>query len=139
MLMPASFLVLLVLGSIALDFGLLHTRQRELEHLADGAANDAASYAVDVGRLRSAGCVALLPERAAAAAEASISGSGVRDVQLDAVELQIIDDLPAVVVRLSLDAQLVLAPALPAAADHKQLAAEATAVLFDADDDFIPC
>ncbi len=139
MMMPAMFLVLLVLGSIALDFGLLHTRQREIEHLADGAANDAASYAVDLERLRTDGCVALRLDRAAEAAQASVAASGVADVQVDSVALTVIDDLPSVLVQVSVDAELVLAPALPSGSDIKHLEATSTASLFDADADFVVC
>ena len=139
MLMPAAFLVVLLLGSIALDFGLLHARQREIYHLADGAANDAASYAVDTAVLRSLGCIALRPDAATAAAQASIGASGIADVQLDGVELTVIDDLPAVVVNVSLEAQLILAPAVPGGSSTRHLEATATAQLFDADTDFTLC
>ena len=139
MLMPAAFLVVLVLGSIALDFGLLHTRQREIHHLADGAANDAASFAVDLDVLRTDGCIQLLPGAAATAAAASIAASGVADVQLESVELALIDGLPSVVVAVSVEADLVIAPALPNGSSSKRLEAVATAELFDADADFVPC
>src|SRR5690606_32414988 len=45
-LFPAAFLIVLVLGSIAIDAGVAFLRQRELAAAADAAANDAITLAV---------------------------------------------------------------------------------------------
>lgn len=52
LLVPAGFLILIVLAAITFDFALLHLRQRELVDLAEAAANDAAAAAIDQGALR---------------------------------------------------------------------------------------
>jgi hypothetical protein len=52
MLVPAGFLVVLVMASIAVDMSLVHLRQRQAHDLAAGAANDAATAALDRSRLR---------------------------------------------------------------------------------------
>ncbi|MDT7548844.1 MAG: hypothetical protein QOE84_1238, partial [Actinomycetota bacterium] len=49
MLMPAALLVLVVLGSIAVDSPRLFLAQRELPDAAAGAANDAAGAPHEAG------------------------------------------------------------------------------------------
>jgi hypothetical protein len=52
MLMPAAVLVLIVLASIAVDFGIVGMRARELHNAAAAAANDAAAAALSPESLR---------------------------------------------------------------------------------------
>ena len=87
MLMPAVFLIVLLLGSIALDFGALHLRQRELDNAAGAAANDAAGVALDVDHLRATGERRLDPALARAAAEAALDARATPGLTLTAVTL----------------------------------------------------
>ena len=61
MLMPAALLIVLILGSIAVDFAVVQMRQRELYNIADAAANDACTYGIDLVYLRATGEVLLDP------------------------------------------------------------------------------
>jgi hypothetical protein len=55
MLVPAGFLVVLVLASIAVDMALVQLRQRQAVDLAAAAANDAATAAAEDVRRHGAG------------------------------------------------------------------------------------
>ena len=52
MLMPAAVLIIIVLGSLALDRAIVFGEQRELVQAAQAAANDAAAAGVDLDALR---------------------------------------------------------------------------------------
>lgn len=52
MLVPATVLILFVLGAIAVDLTAIHLGQRDLQAALTDAANDAAAGALDEGRLR---------------------------------------------------------------------------------------
>lgn len=63
MLMPAAFLVLLLLGSIAVDSALVLLAQRDAHDAAFDIANDAAGAGIDLDQLRRTSDVALSPDR----------------------------------------------------------------------------
>ena len=52
MLMPAAVLIVVLLGSMAVDFAVVFLAQRELGAAAAAAANDAATYGIDEAAYR---------------------------------------------------------------------------------------
>ncbi|MGI9600481.1 MAG: hypothetical protein ACR2QE_01250 [Acidimicrobiales bacterium] len=89
--MPAVLLIVIVLGSIAVDFGVVHLRQRELHNAAAAAANDGAGAGLDIDHLRATGERRLDPARAAAAAEGAVAARAVPGMAL--VDVQVVDPL----------------------------------------------
>ncbi len=115
MLMPAAVLIVVILGSIALDFGTVHLRQRELDNIAAAAANDAVGFGVSEADLRSGdGDVALRPDLVEAALRDALARRG-----LDGVELAgfCIDPISrrGVRVALRLNTRYFMARAIPGA------------------------
>ncbi len=86
---PAAVLVLIVLGAIAVDFAAVHLRQRELENIADAAANDAAAAAVDQLELRTSGEPVIDPGLAQSVIAASV---GSRNIDGVAITSASVDD-----------------------------------------------
>jgi Flp pilus assembly protein TadG len=125
MLMPAAVLIVLVLGSIAFDFSLVYLRQRQALSAAAGAANDAATAAVDADELRSTGQFVLLADRAREVANASLAASDVAD-EIIAVDVR--PDGDAVTVTVTIRAEYVFAKAFPFAPDGQEIEVQATAV-----------
>ena len=54
-LVPAAFLIVLLLGSIAADFSMVLRAHRDLTEIASAAANDAATRSIDVNLLETTG------------------------------------------------------------------------------------
>lgn len=73
LLLPAGFLIVLLLGSLVLEAAALHLRQRQLDDLADSIANDAAAYGFDIEAFRRTGEVAIDPARADEVIEPALS------------------------------------------------------------------
>jgi Flp pilus assembly protein TadG len=63
MLVPAGIMVLLVLGSIAMDSALAYMGQRELQNMAAATANDAATQLIPANSVSRDGVAAPLDER----------------------------------------------------------------------------
>lgn len=55
MLMPAAVLVVIVLGSLAVDRAVVFGAQRDLIHTAQAAANDAVTLGIDIDEVRTGG------------------------------------------------------------------------------------
>lgn len=98
MLFPAAVLILFLLGSIAVDAAVLHLRQRELVTAAQGAAQDAATYAVDDAALRR-GEWQLDPSRAQRAASEALEVAGTAAVLDGPPEVLVDGDRVTVVLR----------------------------------------
>lgn len=81
MLVPAAVLVLVILAAIAVDSSVVLLGQRELANATAAAANDAATVAIDLDRLRRDDCIEVLDERAYEVAATAAA------VQTDAVEV----------------------------------------------------
>ena len=79
---PAAVLILIVLGAIAVDFAAVHMRQRELENIADAAANDAAAAAVDQLVLRTSGEPVIDPALAHSVISASVGSRNIEGVAI---------------------------------------------------------
>jgi hypothetical protein len=77
LLFPAAVLIVLVLGSLAVDTAIVHLRQRQLVDAASAAASDAAAQAVDLAHYRRTGEIRLDPERAREVVWASLVGHDV--------------------------------------------------------------
>lgn len=129
LLVPAGVLVVIVLGSIAVDFGIAFLGEREVASLASAAANDAATAAVDQDHLRETGEFRLDADRAEAVVAATLAASSTEvDLDRPVVELTTIGGEPAVRVRLTGRVDYVFAPALPGAPDGTEVSAAAVAV-----------
>ncbi|MBA2279913.1 MAG: hypothetical protein M3527_04780 [Actinomycetota bacterium] len=129
MLMPAAILVVIVLGSIAVDFSIAFLGERELASLAAAAANDAVTAGVDAEQLREDGTFTLDADRVLEVVRSTIEGSST-EVELapPVVELTVVDGEPAVRVTLRGTVDYIFAPALPGAPDSAAVAASALAV-----------
>ena len=87
MLMPAAAMVIVVLASIAIDSAAVYMQQRELYNAADAAANDAATYGVDLEYLRASGEIRLDPDRVRMVVEASLAAQRLPLTAAPAIEL----------------------------------------------------
>lgn len=75
-LYPVGFVIVVLLGAIAVDLGNVWLQQRRLADAADSAANDAVTYGLDQGALRSDGHLALDDGRVAEVVAVSVAGQG---------------------------------------------------------------
>ena len=73
-LYPVGFLIMLLLGAIAVDLGNAWLQQRRLADAADSAVNDAVTYGLDQDALRRDGLIALDEGRVAEVVVASVAG-----------------------------------------------------------------
>ena len=73
-LYPVGFLIVLMLGAIAVDLGNVWLQQRRLADAADSAANDAVTYGVDQGVLRATGDLELSEARIDEIVAVSVAG-----------------------------------------------------------------
>jgi len=73
LLMPAGFLIVIVLLSLVVEAGAMHLHKRQLVDLADSIANDAATYGFDVEAFRATGDVAIDQSAAASIVGSSIA------------------------------------------------------------------
>jgi len=108
---------MLVLGAIVLDVGLSQVRARELQTVADSAANDTLA-ALDVVGLRAGRPPALDPARARVIVAEAIAAGPLPSAVIDSVTLGT-DSAGRITVdvRLSLRVDLIIAPALPGRID----------------------
>lgn len=84
-LVPAGFLVLMVLAAVAVDSAVALLGQRQLQDLTAAAANDAAGAALADAGFYQSGAVQIDPAEAArvvCAVVAAQAGGGVRDLQV---------------------------------------------------------
>ena len=106
LLLPAGFLIVLLLGSLVLESAALHLRQRQLDDLADSIANDAAAVGFDVATFRATGRVAIDPTSATAVVDPAIDISSTPGARLES--FAIVDAPAAVSVALTLDHSYIL-------------------------------
>lgn len=101
LLMPAGFLILVLLAALVLEAAALHLRQRQLIDLADSIANDAIAYGFDVDEFRATGEIVIDEDRARSIVGDEIAISLLPDATgaLDVVET----DPPTVEVVLQMD------------------------------------
>jgi hypothetical protein len=125
MLMPAGLLIVLVLASIAVDMSLVHLRKRQAFELAAAAANDAATAAVDQGRLRTTDDYVLDPERALAVVADVVAASELAPELAGPPVVTV--TAAGVRVELALEADYIFAGVVPGAPDGTEVTASATA------------
>lgn len=73
-LYPVGFLIVLLLGAIAVDLGNVWLQQRRLADAADSAANDAVTYGLDQEALRTTGDIELSQARIDEIVTISVAG-----------------------------------------------------------------
>ncbi len=112
MLFPAAFLIMLVLGALAIDAGAVFLHQRDLAAAAGAAANDAATLGLDLDRLRDGGEPALDDDLARDAVVSSLQRRGVLDRLAEPPTVEVVDDRTIEVTLVSF-ADYVISPALP--------------------------
>ena len=124
LLVPAAFLVVMILASIAVDMSLVHLRQRQAHDLASSAANDVVTAGANHAALRNGrvelaqGDTEALVARIVAASDLApqVVGSPVVRIRPDAVEVE-----------LSLRADYVFASVVPGAPEGTTVTAIASA------------
>jgi hypothetical protein len=126
MLMPAMFLILLVLGAIAVDLTAVRVGQRSLLFSATDAANDAVTVGLDEAALRSGDGYQLDPQRVRAGVYAVLFAKGILS-HLTGPPIIVIHADQSVTVRLEGTVQHIFARALPGSSDPVTVRAEATA------------
>ena len=128
MLVPAAVLVLVILAAIAVDNSVVLLGQRELANAAAGAANDAATVAIDVDRLRRDDCIEVLDERAyEVAVEAALLQTDAVEVVPSDIEVTVSD--LAVTVSMSGTVEHLFAKAIPGDRRTTRVSARSTAEL----------
>lgn len=123
-LMPAAFLVFLVLGALAVDAAVVFLAQRQLANAAVAAANDAAA-AVDVERFYGDGSLRLLPAQAQRVAEESVGRVDLDHLDDVSATVSVSDDEVQVTIRASVDH--IFSGAVPGGAERAEVAATAVA------------
>jgi hypothetical protein len=126
MLMPAAFLILLVLGAIAVDLTAIRVGQRSLLSSATDAANDAVTVGLDEDAYRSGAGYHLDAERVRNAVYAVLYAKGILHRLTAAPTITIHPDR-SVTVELRGKVDHIFGRALPGASEPVQVRAGATA------------
>lgn len=111
LLFPAAFMVMLILGSLAIDAGVVFLGQRDLAAAAGAAANDAATLGLDLGALRTEGELRLDHRLVESAVASALARRGVLGGLTSPPEVTVEGD--QIVVTLTRHVDYVIAPALP--------------------------
>jgi len=125
LLVPAGFLVVLILASIAVDMALVHLRQRQALDVASGAANDVVTAVADESRLRRGDGLGLDQSAAEAAVGRIVAASDLAPSVVGAPVVRVTDD--SVEVELTVEADYIFAGAVPGAPDSTTITARASA------------
>jgi hypothetical protein len=124
LLIPAGALVMVLLGSLAVDLSLVSLRQRQALNLAAAAANDAVTVGLDVATLHSDGEYVVRADLARTAAGDAIEHSDlVRHVRT----FEVLTEGARATVRLTVEVRYVIARSMPFASDAHLITVEATA------------
>lgn len=111
LLFPAAFLIMLVLGSLAIDAGVVFLGQRDLAAAAGAAANDATTLGLDLAQLRDQGQFALDPALVESEVRSALERRGILGSLQSAPEVRVVGD--QVEVTLTRHVDYLIAPALP--------------------------
>ena len=107
-LYPVGFLIVLMLGAIAVDLGNVWLQQRRLADAADSAANDAVTYGIDQDVLRTTGRIELTESRIDEIVTVSVSGQDLPPAAVvTTASGTIVDGAPAVIVTIDSSAELI--------------------------------
>ncbi len=126
MLLPAAFMILLVLGAIAVDLTAIRVGQRSLLSSATDAANDAVTVGLDESAFRAGEGYRLDPERVRSAVYGVLFAKGILN-HLTETPVIVIHPDRSVTVSLRGRVEHIFARALPGASDPVPVHAEATA------------
>jgi hypothetical protein len=125
LLVPAGFLVVLILASIAIDMSLVHLRQRQAVDVASGAANDAVTAIADQSGLRRGSGLGLDQSVAEAVVGRIVATSDLAPNVVGSPVVRVTAD--SVEVELTVAADYVFAGAVPGAPDGTTVTARASA------------
>lgn len=125
MLVPAGFLIMLLLGAIAFDLSLLFLRQRQASSLAVDLANDLATLALDDEQLRTTAEYVVDEPTARRLALELAETSDLADDLLDLDVVVLGDDMVRVTATVQVD--YVFARSIPGARAGSEVTASATA------------
>jgi hypothetical protein len=126
MLIPAGFLVVLILASIAIDMSIVQLRQRQAFDVASAAANDAAAAGGDIVRKQGGDDFRISQERASRVAQQVVAASDIAPLVTDGPVVTVSGR--QVEVELSVRASYIFARAVPGAPDGLTVHARATAL-----------
>lgn len=126
-LVPAMTLVLLALGSIAVDLSMLHGAHRAVHRTVSAAADDAAGM-IDTREVQRTGSVRIDPAAARRVVLAHLEASRLPG-ELVTVEVQVSADLRSISVRTVVRIEHVMLRAVPGAGDDELLTVTAHARL----------
>ena len=115
MLMPAAVLIVILLGSIAVDFAVVFLGQRDLGTAAAAAANDAATYGLDEAAFRRGEGYQFRRDQVSTAVLAVLQTRGLCD---DDVATTVEVDGFTVIVRMEREVDYIFAKAIPGV-DHR--------------------
>jgi hypothetical protein len=129
LLLPAGVLVVVVLAAIAVDGAVAFLGEREALALAEAAANDAATAAVDEAGYRTTGTYRIDEARAHRVVVTTLGASSpeLEDVAVT-VAFPVVDGEAAVQVTVTASIETVFARALPGGPERFDVNATATAV-----------
>lgn len=122
MLFPAAILIVLLLGSIAVDAAIIHLRQRELLDAASAAANDAATLGIDSSTYQTSGEIHLDARLAEAAVRSSLDARDMTRHLSDAPVVRV-NNSGEVEVTLHTEARRLLGVIVPGASRKTEVAA----------------
>lgn len=125
MMVPAGFIVLLILAAITFDYSHLFLAQRELASVAEAAANDAVTVGVDQGLLRAGRGAHLDPGRVDLAMRRALALHG-RDLRVIEARALTVGDT-RVEITLVATVDYVFVKALPGAARSATITVRSTA------------
>ena len=125
LLVPAGFLVLLILASITFDYSHLYLAKRELTATAEAAAQDAVTQGVDQARLRAGDGVHLDEQRVDDAVALALAAHG-RDLHIVSARAILVSDTE-VQVELVATISYVFVRAFPGAPHDATITVRATA------------
>lgn len=129
LLMPAAIMIVVVLGALAVDVGLSRVRARELRFVAASAANDALA-GLDVAALRSDGTIRIDVNDAREIVSAAVATGPLPEAEIESVSVA--EDALGrleITVRLSLDVELLIAPAIPGSPGSVRISATESVVV----------
>lgn len=125
MLVPAGFLILMLLGALAVDDGAVYLGQRDLSSSVEAAANDAAGAALANGAFYGQGAIQIDPAQAATVVCQDMAAQGGNDLLDVSVSMAVVG--PALFVQAHAQVQAVFGRSIPGFA-RRVVSAEAVAI-----------
>ncbi len=128
MLVPAMMLVLICLGTIAIDLALLHGAHRSAHRIVSAAADDAAAM-IDTEELQRSGELVVDPARALRVVDAHMRTARLPGELASEPSVRIGRDGSTVTVTVELLVAHVMLRAVPGRSEHERVVVTATARL----------